>query len=950
MNNLRSSFFKFELVILLVAFTSSLTFSQNTSLEASRPNIIYILLDDLGYSDIGAFGGEIQTPNIDKLAKEGIKLPNMCNAAICNITRTTLLTSKYDRRVQPNENNSLPARLKSVDYNTYMVGKSHLRNHPNDIGFDRFYGFLGGQTSVFRPVRAAADQFQFQEDKTILRNLPANFYATDACTDKAIEYINSNAPLNNKPFFLYLAYQAPHVPIQAPDNEIEKYRGVFLRGWEKHRNERLNNMKKSGLIDQDANVSELPSTVFSDWDQLTPEQRDLEDYRMAAYAAMVDIVDQGIGKIIKNLKDNNQLENTLIVFSSDNGATSTGRFDEEQALIRDGKLPGGRAGLWFPGTGWGYVNNTPWDNFKSSNFAGGVQTGAILYWPAKINPETFTTNPMGAINKSLLHVADFMPTCLDVAFPANEATRRNNIKNGLDGVSMLPVMQTEEIEIRNKPLFFHMNDDRAIRTERWSMVEHDRAQGAPENWQLFEHRFNDFAELNNVANSNRAVRNDLKGQWEAWFDRNYRPGNRTVQSKARYEVVPMVARHRGTKYGYMEAVGSDHLSNAEALSNPEINNKPIATTFRGSSLQFNASSNLGIDGYPIALDLSADNLVHKLVLKEKTPAVMRLDVYEIDPGENFIFEYVNVPRDVFVYSGKYSNANPISNLQNLDRVNSMNALRNATQTSWYWNNGSAFLKYVAPNQYTYTSSTGGFDNLYFCLERNCSGDNSVPVEISDFSEIETRFSLTPRNNVDFEPLTQVTDSGIEFTLENNQDGQGGCIDFEMNLSLQNWVGVSQLNINVTGAIGAEILVKDQSANLVSIGEVSKEGWNVLPLSLNTAQADQVEGLVLRICESDVPAGASQVIKLDELTIGDFTPPVVLSTENKQSNDLQKSIEVYPNPTAGMVHLSRSTSWAVFTSSGIKVKEGTSDKIDLTQENTGLYFIHVNGKTIALARQ
>ncbi len=935
-----------KFISFVVILTVSVNYSQAQTLQGSRPNIIYILLDDLGYSDIGAYGGEIRTPNIDRLAKEGMKLPEMCNGGICVTSRTTLLSGKYTKTIDPDGTNSLPAKLKSVDYNTYMVGKSHLQNHPNDMGFDRFYGFLEGQTGMYASSPVAKDEYKYQEDKIIQTNFPADFYTTDACSNKAIEYINSNAPLPNKPFFLYLAYQAPHVPIQVPQDEIAKYRGTFLRGWEAQREERIRNMKKTGAIALDIKIPTASATIsLLNWDNLTPEQRDLEDLRMSVYAAAVDRVDQGIGKILAALEANGKLNNTLIVFSSDNASNSAARFDIESALMADGKLPGGKAGIWFTGPGWAYVNQTPYDDYKTSTRAGGIKTGAIVFWPDKIKLNAISINPNGAINKSLLHIADFMPTCIDVAYPATKASERDALKMYLDGSSMLQVFSSENTVARTKPIFFTMNDDRAIRTEKWSLVEADRDKSAPVSWKLFDHRFGDATELTDVAAGNPDVVTELNKKWMDWHNRaNYSPLIDTRTFNEQYQVIPMIPQYRGTKYGYMEAVGSDHLNNLQSLQFREKRDKPMATIFRGDNMQFVGESNLGIDGYPIALDLSTPNIIHKLVLKEQTPAVMRLDLFSADPMSSFIFEYVNVPRSIFAYNGDYVNQTTTNNLSALAKVNSLANLKSATKTSWYWENGSAFVKYVAPSSYTFTSKKGGFNNLFFCLNANCTNSSPTPILLSDFETLESRAVLNGDGFVNIQPIKVVTGAN-QYTLTNNLDGKLGCADYTLNFSLQNWYGANELNINTSGAVGSEIFVKDKSnTNLISLGTVTKNGNSTYMLKLKESELDEVTAIVVRTCENDFGNLASKTVRLNEMTLGiiqDFTTSLLQSKEEQTP----EQVSIYPNPSQdGVFNLSQISNWKVFTTLGQELKSGNSNSINLSEQPKGVYLFKT-GQTI-----
>lgn len=932
--------------------------SQVADMQGSRPNIIYILLDDLGYGDIGAYGGEIKTPNLDKLAKGGVKLPEMYNAGICNITRTNLMSGKYRRSIYPNSTTSLPARLKEVDYKTYMVGKSHLRDRDgninlNEMGFDHFFGFLQGQRSMYIANNENKEESAFKEDQEFTNEF-AGQYTTTASTTKALEYMNE-AETEGKPFFLYMAYQAPHVPIQAPAATIAKYRGTFLRGWQEQRAERINNMKKIGVLD--AGIETAPYSVIAgvDWDNLTPLQRDLEDLRMSAYAASVEEVDKSVGEILASLEADGRLENTLIVFSSDNGATASGdrRYEEDAKNLDRGVLPGDRpTGIWFTGAGWGYVSVTPFDDFKSCNYAGGTKTGAIVYWPSKIKPEDFSTNPHGAINKSLLHVVDFFPTCLDVAYPKNRAAERDVLLKDLDGASMLPLLQTEAIVIRKDPVYFNMNDDRAMRTEKWSMVENDRATGEPEDWKLFDYRYNDVTELYDLSASYPDVVKDLDKEWLRIAKRNAWNGFKSTKTfqEGTYRVLAMRENLRTTKYGYMEAVGSDHLNNTQSLSFPEKADKPLATVFRGDNLQLVGNDNIGVDGYAFGLNLSNNNLMNKLVLKEQTPSVMRLDMFSLDPQSEFIFEYVNVPRDIFVYSGDYVNDNRTDNLTGLKKAASLAALSNNSETSWYWENGSAYVKYKAPNNITFTSKKGGFANVFLCLNENCDQSDAQPILINDFEELETRSKLVNRTSINAQALVAKNGSH-RYRLTDNEDGTDGCVDYELILTLQNWDGASKLNLNSTGAVGSDVFIKDKSSpNLTGLGEISENGWSSFQLDQPTNRLDEIEAVIIRTCESDfsTPNRKFRVVRLNEMTLGKFGDGVITSLNEGLILSESSDITAYPNPSeTGVFSLTSDSSWEVYDLIGHLIKNGQGISVDLSAESKGVYQLVVDGQSMKL---
>ena len=340
--------------------------------ESDRPNIIIILADDMGYSDLAPYGGEINTPNLTSLAKNGMKFTQFYNAARCCPTRASLLTGNYPHETgighmtnPPSDVNghnygvpeyqgklnsnvvTISEVLRQAGYATLMSGKWHLsffdkNQWPLQRGFDKFYGFISGAGNYFKPE---APRFIFEGNEKIdIKD--ENFYTTDVFTDKAIEFIAETKKENTeKPFFLYLSYNAPHWPLQAPKSDIDKYRGNYINGWERLREERYSRMKEMELIDS---LWELSYDNIFSWDSLTEEKREEMDLRMAIYAAMIDRMDQNIGRLVDDLKKKNIFENTIIMFLNDNGACAEfdmlGTGPKEQLETKEGyRLSYGKA-------------------------------------------------------------------------------------------------------------------------------------------------------------------------------------------------------------------------------------------------------------------------------------------------------------------------------------------------------------------------------------------------------------------------------------------------------------------------------------------------------------------------------------------------------------------------------------------------------------------------------
>lgn len=476
---------------LLLCFLISLV-TAGQGLSSSKPNIIVILADDMGYSDLGCYGSEIPTPHLDTLAKNGARLTHCRNASMCVVTRASLLTGKWWPSALPTFEKTplLPELLKEQNYRSALIGKWHLKGHPMDRGFDHFFGFLNGFTDHF------AGSLSYRLNREPFQDFGPDYYSSDAFADRAISFIEKPS---EDPFFVYLSFQAPHNPLQAPKADIMRHRGNYLKGWQSIREARFAKQKKIGLFPADATLPAYPKNLPT-WEALSPAQRDLEDLRMATYAAMIERMDQAIGRLIASLKKSNQLDNTLILFLSDNGTDSFSVVDKH--MLVKGKLPGDRNSNWQPGIGWAYASVTPWRLYKISQHAGGVTTGAIAHWPKGI--------PKAQTLHHAIHVVDFLPTLL--------ATTGSDQKR--DGISFLPLLKGETPGTPATSFYQYM-DHRAIRTARFTLTEAD-ASG----WELFDHQSDPF-ETKNLASQKPALVKTLASQWHQWWNtqsgKKYRP-------------------------------------------------------------------------------------------------------------------------------------------------------------------------------------------------------------------------------------------------------------------------------------------------------------------------------------------------------------------------------------------------------------------------------------------
>lgn len=483
--------------------------------EKAKPNLIIILADDLGYSDPSCYGGEIPTPSLDKLAAEGMRLTRFHNCGMCVVSRASMLTGKWWPRAQKDFTamDILPEHLKSAGYRTGLIGKWHLAGHPMDHGFDHFFGFLDGFADHF------AGGPSYRLDRAKFNEFGSEFYSSDALTDRALQFINRD----KAPFFLYLAYQAPHNPLQAPREDIMKFRGRYLKGWQRVREERFRRQKEIGIVAKDAVLPAFPANLPA-WDSLTPQQKDLEDLRMAVYAAMVERMDKGIGRLMDAVRAMDSSRETIVLFMSDNGADSFSVVDAE--MLKQGKLPGDRASNWQPGTGWAYASVTPWRLYKISQHGGGITTGAIVWRSGG------DASNKGVIHDTGIHMVDLLPTFMNlVGEPVST-----------DGESFAALLRGDDWK-REKPLYFQYLDNRAIRTSTQTLVEVDG-----NGWELFN-TSTDPLETNNLAAADTAAVRVLEKQWLDWWkDQGMNKGYQPEPSRGSQHYRPQGDKGSGDLY------------------------------------------------------------------------------------------------------------------------------------------------------------------------------------------------------------------------------------------------------------------------------------------------------------------------------------------------------------------------------------------------------------------
>ncbi|MFN8354390.1 MAG: arylsulfatase [Spirosomataceae bacterium] len=512
---------------LIVSFGGWGLFAQTPQ----KPNIILVMVDDMGYSDLGAYGSEIQTSNIDKLAYGGLRLKEFYNNSICAPTRASLLTGQYPHKAGVgyfDVNLGLPPYqgflnkesltfgevLKQAGYSTLLSGKWHVGNDslawPKQRGFDRFYGVIGGGANYFNadPLPLGRKYpVVILEDNQRQNPKPNSYYFTDEITNHALKFLDEQSK-EQKPFFLYLAYTAPHWPLQALPEDIAKYRGKYDAGWDVLRKERLARQVKLGIITQkQADAAAIRDADVPDWDNLTFEEKQLWKAKMEVYAAVLDRADQGIGKLLDKLKELKKDDNTLIVFISDNGAPAE---DVAHYGNRAGnnKGPVGTAGSFeSQGKNWSYVSNTPFRSFKSFAYEGGISSPLIAWFPAKIKA--------GSIAKGTAHLIDLAPTFYELAGVKYPDSYDNVKTNPLPGKSLTNLFFNGQELNREQPIFWERAGNRAVRKGKWKLVSIYPSY----TWELYDIEA-DRGENQNVANRNSLVVDELSKLYFEWAHQN----------------------------------------------------------------------------------------------------------------------------------------------------------------------------------------------------------------------------------------------------------------------------------------------------------------------------------------------------------------------------------------------------------------------------------------------
>lgn len=545
--------------LFLFALILVFSFTRKELAKDKRPNIVLIMADDLGYSDLGCYGGEINTPNLDYLAANGIRFKSFYNTSRCCPTRASLLTGLYNHdagigemttprpqagyRGYLTENTITIAEvLRSAGYRTAMSGKWHVSNtieqpktedqvkwlnhqavhplfspieqYPTSRGFEKYYGNIFGVVDFFDP-------FSLVNGTAPVEKVPSNYYHTDALNDTAVSYVKELSK-DSKPFFLYLAHTAPHWPLNALPEDIAKYEHTYKAGWDAIRESRYKKMIEKGIINpQTTKLSKRMGDTLS-WDANPDKEWDAR--AMAVHAAMIDRMDQGIGRLIKALRDAGQLENTLIIFLSDNGASpeDAARYGpgfDRAGQTRDGRkiaypvnketnaLPGPETVYGSIGPRWANVANTPYQFAKAQSYEGGIRTPMIAFWPAVIRNKGGFTDYAG-------HVMDFMPTFLEMTGAKYPASFNGHSITPYTGQSLLPAFKGAR-SFQSRALYNEHYRARYVRDGKWKLVSHSNDS----TWHLFNISA-DESETNDLATKHPDVVKKLSLQWQEWAEKN----------------------------------------------------------------------------------------------------------------------------------------------------------------------------------------------------------------------------------------------------------------------------------------------------------------------------------------------------------------------------------------------------------------------------------------------
>ncbi len=487
--------------------------------SAEKPNIIILFADDMGYSDIGCYGGEIKTPNLDRLAANGLRYSQMYNTSKCTTSRSCLLTGRYvtgptfggNYNVGP----TLGEVLKDAGYRTLWSGKNHSSILPPERGFDRFDGFQGGACNYWNPGDALRDGGIFPHirhykwmvnDEWVDKFVPddPNYYMTDAITTNALKWLDEYKN-EDKPYFLFLAYNSPHWPLHAHDKDIAKYKGVYDVGYQKIRRARYRRMVEMGAIDP--KTAPLHPQEIADWNSLSEKDKKLEAQRMSIHAAMVDNLDQNVGRVIRKVEEQGELGNTLIMFMVDNGASPERCMRAFHTYKPTGEEKmGGVMSYECIARNWALVANTPLYKHKTTSHEGGVCTPMVVHWPKGVASR-------GGWYHEPAHLVDFMSTFLELSGQGYPESFNGKPAKPIEGVSLVPSFKGEALAERPCPIGYNFGGGEGIRTNRWKLVRAKKRE-----WELYD-MLADRTETNDLAGKMPEKVREMTKLYDDWCAR-----------------------------------------------------------------------------------------------------------------------------------------------------------------------------------------------------------------------------------------------------------------------------------------------------------------------------------------------------------------------------------------------------------------------------------------------
>ena len=493
-----------------------------------RPNIVLILVDDMGYSDLGCYGGDVPTPNLDQLASRGLRFTQFYNTARCSPSRAALMTGLYpheagmghlDNVVYPDsrgyqgrlndETATIAEVLRPAGYLTAMTGKWHLGHRhgtpPWERGFDRCLESISGEI-YFPKQRTRADEPLYLNSQPLAQTSPElgdSWYSSDLWTQYSLKFIDE-ARQEKKPFFIYQAFNGPHFPLMAPQEDIARFRGKFMAGWDTLRQQRYERQIKMGLIDKRWRLTERPPDSQA-WETVSQTEKERFDGIMAIYAAVISRIDRSVGTLVEGLKQRGILDDTLILFMSDNGGNAEsgprGRYE--------GNPPGSPDSSVYLGMNWATLSNCPFRRYKHFTHEGGISTPLIVHWPGGI-----PKGREGKFERQPGHLIDIMATAVDVSGAKYPSTLHGKPTIPMEGTSLVPAFSGKKLT-RKGPIFFMHENNRAVRTAKWKLVSR-----SPGPWELFDME-TDRTEMRNLASERPELVAELSGQYDAWARRTY---------------------------------------------------------------------------------------------------------------------------------------------------------------------------------------------------------------------------------------------------------------------------------------------------------------------------------------------------------------------------------------------------------------------------------------------